>query len=41
MQWFREIRQWKNSITYEFDVFPKHRRDELNASLKQTGSKVL
>lgn len=40
IQWFREIRQWKNSISYEFDIFPKHRRDELNASLKQTGSKV-
>lgn len=40
VQWFREIRQWKNSIFYEFDRFPKHTRDELNASLKQTGSKV-
>lgn len=35
IQWFREIRQWKNSISYEFDRFPKHTRDELNASLKK------
>ena len=31
VQWFREIRQGKNSISYQFDRSPKHMRDELNA----------